>query len=400
MLTDTKIKALKGKDKLYKVTDRDGLYVAVTPKGTISFRYDYRINGRKETLTIGKYGADGINLSEAREKLMHARKLVSEGVSPALSKRADKDKIRNADRFSSFAERYLREVDLAESTRALRTATYERDIKSIFGNRLLNEISSEEIRSHCEKIKDQRNAPSTAIFVRDLISNIYRFAKQRGYKGENPADEISNSSIAVFKARERSLTPKEINLFFNALENMQSDFALKKALKFILLTMVRKGELIGATWNEVDFKNKVWTIPAGRMKARRAHNVYLSEQALDLIVAFQIYSEGSDYLLPGRTNRKQPIARSSLNRVIKNCINEINKEKPLIDDFTVHDLRRTGSTLLHEAGFNSDWIEKSLAHEQQGVRAVYNKAEYSEQRREMMQKWADMVDSWIKGENL
>ncbi|WP_434803504.1 tyrosine-type recombinase/integrase [Mannheimia pernigra] len=229
MLTDTKIKALKGKDKLYKVTDRDGLYVAVTPKGTISFRYDYRINRRKETLTIGKYGADGINLSEARGKLMHTRKLVSEGVSPALSKRADKDKIRNADRFSSFAERYLREVDLAESTRALRTATYERDIKSIFGNRLLNEISSEEIRNHCEKIKDQRNAPSTAIFVRDLISNIYRFAKQRGYKGENPADEISNSSIAVFKARERSLTPKEINLFFNALENMQSDFALKKS---------------------------------------------------------------------------------------------------------------------------------------------------------------------------
>lgn len=159
--------------------------------------------------------------------------------------------------------------------------------------------------------------------------------------------------------------------------------------------MVRKGELINAKWHEVDFQNKVWTIPAGRMKARRAHNVYLSEQALDLIVAFQIYSEGSEFLLPGRTNKMQSIANSSINRVISNCIQLINKERQVIDDFTVHDLRRTASTLLHEQGFNSDWIEKSLAHEQQGVRAVYNKAEYAEQRKEMMQKWADMVDNWI-----
>ncbi|TQE41763.1 tyrosine-type recombinase/integrase [Aggregatibacter actinomycetemcomitans] len=399
MLTDSKIKSLKPKDKLYKVADRDGLYVSVTPAGTITFRYDYRINGRRETLTIGKYGADGINLAEAREKLMIARKQVSEGISPAGEKRNQKDLIRNADRFSAFAEKYLEEVQLAESTKALRVATYERDIKGTFGNRLMTEITTDEIRRHCNKIKD-RGAPSTAIFVRDLIANIYRYAIQRGHKLPNPADEIANSSIATFKKRERVLTPREIKLFFSTLENTQSDFALKKAVKFILLTLVRKGELINATWDEVDFKNKVWTIPAERMKAKRTHNVYLSEQALDLIVAFQIYSEGSPYLLPGRINRGQPIANSSLNRVITNCINAINKNEKLIDDFTVHDLRRTGSTLLHEMGFNSDWIEKSLAHEQQGVRAVYNKAEYAEQRKEMMQRWADQVDEWIVGNSL
>ncbi|WP_233139481.1 tyrosine-type recombinase/integrase [Aggregatibacter actinomycetemcomitans] len=399
MLTDSKIKSLKPKDKLYKVADRDGLYVSVTPAGTITFRYDYRINGRRETLTIGKYGADGINLAEAREKLMIARKQVSEGISPAGEKRNQKDLIRNADRFSAFAEKYLEEVQLAESTKALRVATYERDIKGTFGNRLMTEITTDEIRRHCNKIKDH-GAPSTAIFVRDLIANIYRYAIQRGHKLPNPADEIANSSIATFKKRERVLTPREIKLFFSTLENTQSDFALKKAVKFILLTLVRKGELINATWDEVDFKNKVWTIPAERMKAKRTHNVYLSEQALDLIVAFQIYSEGSPYLLPGRINRGQPIANSSLNRVITNCINAINKNEKLIDDFTVHDLRRTGSTLLHEMGFNSDWIEKSLAHEQQGVRAVYNKAEYAEQRKEMMQRWADQVDEWIVGNSL
>ncbi len=399
MLTDTKIKSLKPKDKVYKVADRDGLYVSVSTAGTITFRYDYRINGRRETLTIGKYGADGINLAEARERLMIARKQVSEGISPATEKRAERNKIRNADRFCVFAERYLADVQLADSTKALRVATYERDIKDTFGNRLMTEITADEIRSHCEKIKE-RGAPSTAIFVRDLIANVYRYAIQRGHKFANPADEIANSSIATFKKRERVLTPREIKLFFNTLEETQSDFALKKAVKFILLTMVRKGELVNATWDEVDFKNKVWTIPAERMKAKRAHNVYLSEQAIDLIVAFQIYSEGSPYLLPGRINRRQPIANSSLNRVIANCIKFINKDEQRIDDFTVHDLRRTGSTLLHEMGFNSDWIEKSLAHEQQGVRAVYNKAEYAEQRKEMMQRWADQVDEWINDNSL
>ena len=142
------------------------------------------------------------------------------------------------------------------------------------------------------------------------------------------------------------------------------------------------------------------TIPTERMKAKRTHNVYLSAQAIDLIIAFQIYSEGSPYLLPGRINRRQPITRNSLNRIIANCIKFINKDEQRIDDFTVHDLRRTGSTLLHEMGFNSDWIEKILAHEQHGVRAVYNKAEYAEQRKEMMQIWADKIDDWIKGENL
>ena len=399
MLTDTKIKSLKPKDKVYKVADRDGLYVSVSTAGTITFRYDYRINGRRETLTIGKYGADGINLAEARERLMIARKQVSEGISPATEKRAERNKIRNADRFCVFAEKYLADVQLADSTKALRVATYERDIKDTFGNRLMTEITTDEIRSHCEKIKE-RGAPSTAIFVRDLIANVYRYAIQRGHKFANPADEIANSSIATFKKRERVLTPREIKLFFNTLEETQSDFALKKAVKFILLTMVRKGELVNATWDEVDFKNKVWTIPAERMKAKRAHNVYLSEQAIDLIVAFQIYSEGSPYLLPGRINRRQPIANSSLNRVIANCIKFINKDEKRIDDFTVHDLRRTGSTLLHEMGFNSDWIEKSLAHEQQGVRAVYNKAEYAEQRKEMMQRWADQVDEWINDNSL
>ncbi|MDD2166051.1 Arm DNA-binding domain-containing protein, partial [Glaesserella parasuis] len=118
MLTDSKIKSLKAKDKAYKVADRDGLYVVVSPAGTVTFRYDYRINGRRETLTIGKYGKDGISLVEAREKLMMARKMVSDGISPATEKRKKKNQIKSANNFEAFALKYIAETDFADRATA------------------------------------------------------------------------------------------------------------------------------------------------------------------------------------------------------------------------------------------------------------------------------------------
>ncbi|MEB3502604.1 tyrosine-type recombinase/integrase [Pasteurella multocida] len=399
MLTDSKIKSLKPKDKLYKVPDRDGLYVAVSTTGTVMFRYDYRINGRRETLSIGKYGGDGLTLSEAREKLNEARKLVSEGISPAGEKRKFKNSIQNAERFEDFAIRYIAETDFAESTRDLRKATYQREIEPYFAKKLMTEISTEEIRNHCQIIKE-RGAPSTAIFVRDLFNAVYKYAILKGHNFENPAERISNSSIATFRPRERSLTPKEIHLFFTELNKTERYFTLRKGILFILYTMVRKSEFVNATWNEFDFKRNIWTIPSERMKARRAHNVYLSTQAVEILTAFKLYCENSEFIIPSRTSRLKPVALSSLNRVINETVTLMNNKGIEIDPFTVHDLRRTASTLLNEKGFNTDWIEKSLAHEQQGVRAVYNKAEYAEQRKDMMQKWADTVDSWIRGDDL
>ena len=127
--------------------------------------------------------------------------------------------------------------------------------------------------------------------------------------------------------------------------------------------------------------------------------VYLSQQALDILIAFKTCFGASAYLHPGRYEMKTPISAATLNRVIEATVDLIQDRGDDFEPFTVHDLRRTASTLLHEAGFNSDWIEKCLSHEQKGVRAVYNKAEYAEQRRTMMQTWADMLDGWIHGKN-
>ncbi|MBN3005613.1 tyrosine-type recombinase/integrase [Chromobacterium alkanivorans] len=399
MLTDTKLKNLKPQEKLYKVADRDGLYVAVSPAGTVTFRLDYRLSGRRETLTIGRYGPSGLTLAEARERCMEAKKAISQGMSPAREKQRGKRQQRAAKTFGQFTVTWLKEYRMAESTKAMRESILNRDILPTFKNRLLSEIQTEDLRALCDKIKD-RGAPATAVHAREIIAQIYRFAIERGQKVANPADDVSASSIATFKAKDRALSPDEIRIFFNQLEHVGTLPTIKLAMRLVLLTMVRKGELLLATWDEVNFTDSVWTIPAERMKARRPHNVYLSQQAFDIMVALKTCAGGSNYLLPSRYESDKGMSNATLNRVIDVTVERAKKEGLPLDDFTVHDLRRTASTLLHEAGFSSDWIEKCLAHEQRGVRAVYNKAEYAEQRRHMLQQWADMVGGWIAGQNI
>jgi integrase len=396
MLKDANLKSLKAREKPYKIADRDGLYVVVSPKGTITFRYDYRFNGRRETLTIGRYGPGALSLAEARERLIDARKKIHDGKSPMREKADSKRETKESGTFKEFAEIWLRDAGLADSTVAMRRAILDRDVLPVFGNRMLEEITSSQLLVLCEKIK-ARGARATAVHAREVVQQIYRHAISRGLKIENPADGVKASAIATFKPRERVLTPSEIRAFFTVMDTVGALPTLKLAVKFVLLTLCRKGELLQAKWPEIDFEAATWTIPAERMKARRQHVVYLSQQALDLLVGLKTCAGSSPYLLPGRYETDQPMSDATLNRVITATVEKARKERHEIGDFGPHDLRRTGSTLLHEAGFNSDWIEKSLAHEQKGGRAVYNKAEYADQRREMLQAWANMVDAWIEG---
>ncbi|HBJ1421817.1 tyrosine-type recombinase/integrase [Escherichia coli] len=398
MLTDTKLKNLKPQDKLYKVSDRDGLYVAVLTSGTVSFRYDYRINGRRETLVIGQYGRDGISLAEAREELIAAKKLLKAGQSPAAAKRDGIKKIRGAETFAVHTDSYMKHVILAESTRAMKQAVIDRDILPVLGNKMMTEITTSMVRDLCDRIVE-RGGRATAVQAREIISSVYRHANDRGHGLFNPAADIKPSSIAIFKPRERTLTPEEIGLFFRTLDAIGAMGTMKMALKLVLITMVRKGEFTNATWDEIDFKKWTWTIPSDRMKGSRAHVIYLPKQAQDILVGLQMCAGGSEYLVPGRYNFRKPLSNAALNSLIERTVKIINEDGEHIQGFTVHDMRRTASTLLHEAGYPSDWIEKALAHEQKGVRAVYNKAEYARQRAWMLQQWADMIDSWINGEH-
>lgn len=398
MLTDAGIKALKPKDKLYKIADRDGMYVAVNPSGAVVFRYDYRLNGRRETLTLGRYGAAGLSLARAREQLIDAQRAIAEGRSPAREKQREKRRIKEAKSFGEFGERWLQEARMADSTRAMRRSIYERDILPTFRNRLLTEISSDDLRAMCAKVKG-RGAPATAVHVRDIVKLVYAFAILHGEKVANPADEVGPASIATFVPKDRSLSPAEIRVMLGQLEHVPTLPTIRLGMKLFLLTMVRKSELQDATWDEVDFENAVWSIPKERMKRSKAHNVYLAQQAIDILIALKTCAGNSKYLLPSRYDADAPMSRATFNRITTAVVARAKKEGLPLEPFTVHDLRRTGSTLLNELGFNSDWIEKCLAHEDgRSSRGIYNKAEYEHQRRHMMQEWANLVDAWVAGQ--
>lgn len=397
MLTDAALKCLKPKVKMYKVTDRDGMYVRVAPSGGISFRLDYRLNGRRETVHLGKYARDGISLARARELCLDAKRMIAEGRSPAIEKQRGKRRIKEAKSFGEFGEKWLTGAPMADSTRAMRRSIFERELKPVWRNRLLTEITPDDLRAHCAKIVE-RGAPATAIHVRDILKQIYGFAILHGEKVANPADDVGPASIATFTPKDRALSPTEIRIMLRQLEHIATLPTIRLGMKLYLLTMVRKSELQDAVWDEVDFENAVWTIPKERMKRSKPHNVYLCRQTLDIMIALKTCAGNSRYLLPSRYDADAPMSRATFNRVTYAVVEQAKKEGLPLEPFTVHDLRRTGSTLLNELGFNRDWIEKCLAHEDgRSSRGVYNKAEYEVQRRHMMQEWADTVDAWVEG---
>lgn len=171
MLTDTALRNLKPKSKIYKAFDRDGMCVTVSPAGTVTFRYDYRLNGRRETLTIGRYGPAGISLALAREKLLDAKRAVAQGKSPAHEKQREKRRLMVVKTFGDMTGRWLADARMADSTRSMRKSIIDRDLLPAFQNRLLTEISPDDLRALCNKVK-ARGAPATAVHIRDIVKQI------------------------------------------------------------------------------------------------------------------------------------------------------------------------------------------------------------------------------------
>lgn len=421
MLTDRELGALTPKEKLFKVSDRDGLYVAVLPTGTRAFRYDYRLNGRRETLAIGRYDPAckvtrdpdaleygmGISLREARTLLDRARRDVERGVSPSRAKAEKRTAAADALTFGGWAQTYFKHKadpksgaeQLADSTLELRQSTYRRVIEPELGRLKLEEVTPQRLMRLCLDAKEKRG-PAVGVHVREVVHAVFRHAQGSGIAISNPADSVRASAIATFEPRDRALSPAEIRKFFTALEQVAAAPTLRLTLKFVLLTGVRKSEFIDATWSEVDFDTERWTIPASRMKAGKAHVVPLSEQALDILTALRSCFGASQYLHPGRYDHDLPISNATLNRIIDAAVERIQKDDPEFQTFGVHDLRRTFSTQLNRMHWDERWVEMALAHAPRNrIAAVYNTNKYLQERGIMLQAWADTVDRWVRGES-
>lgn len=424
-LSDTKLRNLKPADKAYQEADEGGLFVEVQPGGTKTFRLRYRIGGRgakQEKVTLGDYPTYA--LAEARTWRDDCKALAGRGLSPMALKRGDpipddaspaakelaqgfvsewclrthqkakakEDAARESDTVEVFARRWYAEiVEPANSNPRNIHRVLEKDVIPAIGRKQVGDVTVTDILTITDKIKN-RGADQMALVTRNVLKRLFAYAIAREKTTFNPAAAIEAKFIAQARSRDVALTPEEVGKLLRAIYQSSMKRAHKLALHLLILCMVRKSELIEAKWVELDLEKGEWNIPGERMKKDKPHLVSLSRQAVAMFEELKALASGSEWVFPSRGDLKQPIAKSTLNVAVRALAVDVR-------DFVIHDFRRTASTHLHEAGFNSDWIEKCLAHETKGIRGVYNRAQYADQRREMLQWWADFVDSQIQDGN-
>ncbi|MCU7938765.1 MAG: tyrosine-type recombinase/integrase, partial [gamma proteobacterium symbiont of Bathyaustriella thionipta] len=378
-LTDSKIKALKSKDKPYQSPDGNGLVIEVKSTGKKVWIMRFRFEGKSQKVILGEYPY--FSLVKARQWREECRSKVARGINPAEEKKAEKDKAKQESKntVKSFSEFWMTEhVEKVNRTPRNIRRVFDKDVIPAIGKMKLQDVEPGHIHEIIDSIK-KRGSDTAALITRNVIKRMYAYAITRGVVTFNPAAAIEAKYIAQAKSRDVALTPEEIGKLLRGIYTSNINRSNKLALHLLILTMVRKSELIEASWEEVDFKKAQWSIPAERMKKDKPHIVYLSQQALAMFEELKNLAGKSEWVLPSPHSWKKPISKTTLNSAIRTLDLEIK-------DFVIHDFRRTASTHLHEMGFNSDWIEKCLSHEQQGVRGVYNRAEYAEQRKNMLQQ--------------
>jgi integrase len=384
-LTDTAIRALKPKSVRYSRTDERGLVLEVFPTGGMLWHYRYRLNGKQERVTLGRYPA--LSLKLARAERDKRETLVAQGQSPAAQKRLAKQGAAPDATVAEFGERFFRDV-VAKDRRDLTIPRryFDKSIVPAIGTKAVRDVTTEDVRAIIWKKKDE-GFDAAAGNIRSVLKRLFDYAQTAGLVATNPVLALPMRHVHKAKARERALSTDEIRTFLKAAFESNIRRQFKIGLHLILLTMVRKSELLLARWEHVDFEQAEWHIPAEHSKTGKPHIVFLSRQAIALFRELHALAGGSELVMPGRGSLTKPFAHNAINTALKTALQGQD-----IPAFTIHDLRRTASTLLHENGWPSDVVEKALNHTIGGVRGVYNRAEYAPQRREMLQFWADTVE--------
>lgn len=394
MLTDTKARAAKAKGTPYKLTDREGLYLFITPTGAKSWRYDYRYAGKRYTLTLGRYPEAG--LATARDRLAQARKLVERGENPAAFKQRDKaeKEIANANTVRAMGVKWFqdRTESRSRSWRENAKRWLEKDIYPALGEKPLKDVTVSDVERLIGAVKVKRGAKS-AECVRLTVAGIFKAAPRSLGLG-NPARDLAGTiELPKPKPKGRPLAPKEIPAFMEAADAYPGRPQTKLAIRLLMLTFARKRELIETRWAEVDLDRAEWVISAERMKADKPHIVPLSRQALECFKRLKELAGDSPYVFPNLGDPRKPMGASTLNKVF----DEIGWG----GRFTPHGARSTASTALNSQGWSADAIERQLAHSERDlVRAAYNHSDHMEQRIKMMQAWADYLDGLCSGANV
>ncbi|EFO5840616.1 tyrosine-type recombinase/integrase [Salmonella enterica] len=385
-LTARQISTAKPTDKPYKLSDGGGLYLMVNPNGSRYWRMKYRYAGKEKLLSIGVY--PDVTLAEARDKRTKAKRILAAGDDPSEVKQAERE-AKNLAVNNSFE---LLALEWHEHKKPNWSSGYADDImeylrKDIFpyiGKKAITDIKPITMLSVLKKM-EERGVLDKLKKTRQACRQIFTYAIITGRAEFNPVTDLAGALKTPKQQHFPHLMPTQIGPFIHAVNTYSGSKVTRIATLLLMYTSVRTIELRASEWTEFDLDNDLWQIPKERMKMRRPHLVPLSRQVKSLLLELKSITGWGKYVFPGRNDAHKPMSEASINQVIKRI--------GFAGKVTGHGFRHTMSTILHEKGFNSAWIEAQLAHaDRNTIRGTYNHAQYLDGRREMLQWYADYLD--------
>lgn len=392
-LKATTISKAKAEVKPYKLSDGGGLFISIQPNGSKYWRLKYRYGGKEKLLALGVY--PDVSLAQARTRRDEARKLLANEIDPGEAKQSKKkqDKIAIENSFEAIA----REWHALNTPRWTANHAYdvlrslEKEVFPVFGDAPISGIDAPTVLDAIRKIEG-RKALDVAGRVLQRVRVVFAYSIASGRARHNPAAEISGALAPRPKKKHYpAIKPHEMPALLHALadywERDKASPLARIATRLLSLTFVRTGELRGAKWSEFDFDSMLWTIPAERMKAREPHTVPLSKQAVEALAELHPLTGHGELLFPSRSGEGKTMSDNTINMLIKRA--------GYAGRMCGHGFRSVASTYLNEHGtIRPDVIEAQLAHaDKNAVRAAYNRADYMEYRKAMMQFWADTLDA-------
>ncbi len=384
-LKSLEIKKANVESKQFKLTDGGSMYLLVTKTGKY-WRYDYRYLKKRKTLALGVYPE--ITLKDARARHLEARRQLAEGIDPSYFRKLNKEqKIQASENsFGKFAWEWFSKQKWTEGHARTVKGRLNKNIIPYLGDRPLSDITAKEILIICRRVEN-RGAIETAHRVKTICSQIFRYCVASGLIESDPCRDLTKALIPATPKHMATITdPIKVGGLMRSIDDYEGHQVTRSALQFAPLVFVRPGELRHAEWEEINFDNAIWKIPAKKMKMKRIHLVPLASQAIEIIKDLKALTGRGQYLFPSIRSAKRPMSDNTI-------LSALRRMGYVKEEMTGHGFRSMASTLLNELGWESKLIERQLAHQDKNsVRAAYNHAEYLPERKKMMQSWADYLD--------
>ncbi|MCB4379378.1 tyrosine-type recombinase/integrase [Synechococcus sp. MU1644] len=393
-LSDVQIRNLKPREKPYKVSDFEGLFLLVTPAGSKLWNVKYRLYGKEKKLSLGAYPA--ISLAQARKLKEEARAKIALGIDPSEAKQAAKRETREAQShtFEKIGDAFLEKQRKEGKTKATldKTSYHLKLANADFGSKPIVEITAPMILTCLRKVEAKGNY-ETAHRLRARIGSVFRFAVASGIAETDPTYALKDALIRPSRKHRAAITdPAKLGALMTAIDGFDGQATTRIALQLLALLAQRPGEIRQAKWQEIDIETKIWSIPAAKMKMRRDHNVPLPKQAVELLTELREISGEAEYLFPSLRSWHRPMSDNTLNAALR-------RMGYSGEEMTAHGFRASFSTLANESGqWNPDAIEAALAHvERNEVRKAYNRGLYWDERVELAQWWAGFLNDLKAG---